>query len=269
MAVPTALTSAVSFTNATRTWLVSSPSGTSGTHVLTATAVDDAHVAIAGLTFSVNLIITEQCDPPGSVTAPTIPAVEANLDNTSYTFTWDAWTTVSPSTCTLQYSATVPSTISSAVTVDLVARTIVVKSRDNNLAGVYTIKIQALSSTGGPLTTTSLATMILTLNENKETSSRAQAQSVSIRNFVYPSVVRIALRAITNGLSTNPDTFTRVQQTGDRSRGDSSKPTTGGQDSFDTTEQVARKDMNQPSIVTDDIADPFVEAERRWKELNE
>jgi len=119
-----------------------------GTHVLTTNAVGPNGLTIASPSYTFNLTIKDECDPPGSITAPTITAGEATLDGGANSFSWDAWTTEEPAECTLAYTVTIPEAISTIVTADLTARTLAVSGNDGSLAGVYKITITAATSTG-------------------------------------------------------------------------------------------------------------------------
>lgn len=84
----------VTTTNADRKFAVTSVIGSAGTYKLSAVATSPLGVAITpALQLDINLTIKDRCDPPASVTAPTIPAKEAKMDNQEYTVSWDAWTT--------------------------------------------------------------------------------------------------------------------------------------------------------------------------------
>jgi hypothetical protein len=149
--------------------------GAVGDYTVKVKASTPGGTTIANLEMTLKWTIKAQCDPPAAVQGPTIADKESRLDNTDYTHTWDAWTTTGPTNCGLTYTVSGYDAISSIVTVDLIARTIKVKGTNNQLAGVYTLTINALSPTGGALSTASSATMKLTLLENKATSSRAVA----------------------------------------------------------------------------------------------
>jgi hypothetical protein len=101
------------------------------------------------------------------------------------------------------------------------------------------------------------------------------------KNYVYPSVVRIARNAvnlrpssissITDFTGFNQGAINRGRTTlpkTDTARGNVSKPATGGVDSFDNSPQVdfgARTE--QPSTV--EVGDPFREAEKRKQRFQE
>jgi hypothetical protein len=90
--VPTALALAVISEEGLRMFTVKSSTAEAGEYVLGVEAVNPDGDVIGGTKLEIPLLIKAACDPPTSTTAPTLSSASFDLNNTSQTYTWDAWT---------------------------------------------------------------------------------------------------------------------------------------------------------------------------------
>jgi len=159
--------------------------------------------SIASPTYTINLIVKAACNPPATITAPTIADGEAKLNGGAYSFSWDVWTTKTPVGCTLAYTATIPSAISKIVTANLTARTLAVTGTDATLAGVYSIVITATTAEGAAISTGNTATFKLTLIADATTATSSTVNRIISNVAVASTTARVARNFVRPGSSSS------------------------------------------------------------------
>jgi len=209
--VPSAISAAVTCVDATRVCTAAKDAVTAamvGAHAITMTAKTPLAVAITG-TATTTLTIKDACDPPATLTAPSVAAQSFTADGTSqsYSPTWTATTGTAACSTGLQYTWTVPSALTSAVTVSTTSNTFTFSSSDATLAGTsYKIIVVVSSLSGAALTSpqnTAEFTLEVTAGTGTGTTAGAAALTATSTERATTQVILVtsAVSAVLTGVT--------------------------------------------------------------------